>query len=387
MNKFLTLVIEGKDVKRFIARLYNQNIQFYEIEYFDNSVYIKVRYNDYLKITELKTIYSIKIYKYHGILKLYSFLKYYRLFIILFIIGIFSLYLLSNLIFDVCVVHEKEEIRNLVIEELKKYGIDKYHFTKKFDYNEDVVKKIINKYNDKIEWLEIERVGTKYFVKVEERKINSQNNDNLSRNIVAKKRGFLLKINASDGEVLKKINDYVNEGDILISGTIMNKDEIKGYVRANGQVFAETWYTATVEIPNSYKEILYTGKKQIGLKFKFLNNIFYFFNKFSSFNENKIFSFEHHFLPISFSINDFYESIIIDEIYTYDKAILKATSIARDKLLNSLGKDDEIIYEKSLKIYEEDSKIVVVIFFRVKEDITDYQIIVSNNENDDLSVE
>ena len=37
--------------------------------------------------------------------------------------------------------------------------------------------------------------------------------------------------------------------------------------------------------------------------------------------------------------------------------------------------EDKILYEKSLKITEEDSKIVIVIFFKVKEDITDYQAI------------
>ena len=42
-------------------------------------------------------------------------------------------------------------------------------------------------------------------------------------------------------------------------------------------------------------------------------------------------------------------------------------------ILQKIGEEDKILYEKSLKITEEDSKIVVVIFFKVKEDITDYQ--------------
>lgn len=378
MNKHITLRIRGKDVKRFIRNLYKQNISFYNIEYLKNEAYIRISYSDYLKIKEIKTIYEIEIVKYHGLLKIKEIFLFYRMFLIFLFIGGLFLIFLSHIIFDVEVVYEKEDIRNFVLNELKKYGIEKYRMVKPFYKNEEIVSNILKDNKDRIEWLEIENYGSKYIIKLEERKVKDNEILENPRNLVAKKKGMILNIKASSGEVVKKINDYVNEGDILISGTIMNKDKVKGYVAASGKVFAEVWYNVTVEIPNSYQEIKLTGDTKRNVKISFLNHDYYLFSKYSNFKEESIFSIGNKLLPISFSILNTNETIVTDEIYTEEKAILKASSIAREKLLESLGQEDEIISEKSLKIYEEDSKIIVVIFFKVKEDITSYQEIIPN---------
>ena len=44
--------------------------------------------------------------------------------------------------------------------------------------------------------------------------------------------------------------------------------------------------------------------------------------------------------------------------------------------MNSLSKDSKIILQKKLKLYEENSKIIIVVFHKVYEDVTDYQKIV-----------
>ena len=49
-----------------------------------------------------------------------------------------------------------------------------------------------------------------------------------------------------------------------------------------------------------------------------------------------------------------------------------AYELATNKLLDKLSEEDEIISKKILKKYEKDSKIEVEVFFRVKEDITDF---------------
>ena len=49
-----------------------------------------------------------------------------------------------------------------------------------------------------------------------------------------------------------------------------------------------------------------------------------------------------------------------------------AYELATNKLLDKFSEEDEIISKKILKKYEKDSKIEVEVFFRVKEDITDF---------------
>ena len=45
--------------------------------------------------------------------------------------------------------------------------------------------------------------------------------------------------------------------------------------------------------------------------------------------------------------------------------------LADKKIAQKLSEDDTVISKKILKKYEKDSKIIVEVFFRVKEDITD----------------
>ena len=76
---------------------------------------------------------------------------------------------------------------------------------------------------------------------------------------------------------------------------------------------------------------------------------------------------------------------VIDKIYTKDNAVTEASSIAKKRLKDNLGENIEILYEKNLKITEEDSKIIVVMFYKVYEDITAYQEIseiINNTETE-----
>ena len=65
------------------------------------------------------------------------------------------------------------------------------------------------------------------------------------------------------------------------------------------------------------------------------------------------------------------ETEVIDEEYTIDNVDDKAYLLAEEKIRQQLSKDDEVISKKILKKYEKNSKIIVEVFFRVKEDITD----------------
>ena len=59
-----------------------------------------------------------------------------------------------------------------------------------------------------------------------------------------------------------KLNDYVNKNEVIISGNITKKDEVKGRVKAEGTVYGETWYTVKVMLPRTYNNIIYTGKRK-----------------------------------------------------------------------------------------------------------------------------
>lgn len=375
MRNYYEIKITGKDMKRFLKTLHRMKIQLYKIEGEESSLLLWVDQEGLDAILKIKTIYQIQIVGYHGVFRMVYYFKKYRLFLLSMMTGILLISFLSHLTFDVQVVHVKEEMRNFIKEELKKEGIQPFRFQKSFDEQEQIVRKIIYNYRDKIEWLEIERVGTKYIAKVEERKYSPPNEDTEPRDIIAKKDGRILQIEASTGTILVAKDQYVKKGDILISGQIKNKDTVMARVHSTGKVYASTWYTVNVSLPYHYQEEIKTGRKKKALSVRFLSKDWTLFS-FDSYKNKKttpIFEIKNPLLPLSISWNEEEEVKKTEKVYTKDLALLEASSIARQKLQDQLGEDIEILYEKSLKITEEDSKIDIVVFLTVKEDITAYQ--------------
>lgn len=372
MNSLVTVQITGKNVKRFIQMLYKRGIRFYYLKFYSRYVEVTISYEDYLRLKEFRTIYEIHVISYKGLIRFQKILSTYKIFLGSFLIGLLLLVFLSHVIFQVEVIHDKKEVRDFIKDELKKNGIQKFSFVKTFDKGEDIVHDILRNHREKLEWLEIERIGTKYVVRVEERKMLDIHDENTPRDLIAKKKGVILSISATQGEVVKKVHDYVEAGDILVTGVIRNKDTIKGYVHAKGEVFAETWYNIRVEVPFAYKEIQKTGKNRNVLSLRFLNSDKRFLKTFETKQDSILFSLSNPLLPISISYIREEETKEEDSLYSYDLALLKAREVAVSNLQKRLGVKDEILYEKSLKNYEEDSKIVVEMFFKVKEDITSY---------------
>ena len=297
--------------------------------------------------------------------------------------GILLINFLSNIVFDIDIEHSKSEIRELILNDLKEFGIEKYHFKVSYDEKEKIIKKILKKETERIEWLEIDSVGTKYVVKVEERIKNEPIVDNKTQHIVAKKDAMILEIYAESGEIKVKKNDYVEKGDVLISGFITKDEEIKKKTKALGTVYGEVWYQVEINLPKVYKEIKYTNKKKRKVEVKFLNHNFLLFdiNPYKTYDTEGVTLLSNRILPISINYSTIKETKETVKRYTGKVGEEAAINLAEEKLKKKLSVNDTIISKKILKKKEKDSKIIIDIFFKVKEDITDTENI------DDINIE
>ena len=365
------LQITGHSLRYFLNYLIKNKIQLYYIQEEKSRLIIVISRKDYERLRGMKTTCNIKVLNRFGIEKIKYLVYKYRYLLLFFIIGLFLILFLSNIIFDVEVIHTKEEIRSLLYHDLEKYGIKKYNFVKTYNEKEKIKKKILDQEKDKIEWLEIDKIGTKYIINVEERKKRVVEDDVTPRDIVAKKDSMILTIDADNGEILKKKYDYVKKGDVIISGTIKNKEDEVSKVKASGQVFGEVWYKVMVDVPIHYYEEVETGRKTQVLSFKFLNrNISFGFGNYKNYNEDNYYLIKNQILPIGLSIATKREKKIINATYNINNVDKKAIELAEAKF----NKKD-ILLEKVLKKTVNNSKIVVEMFYKVKEDITDYKII------------
>lgn len=373
MNKY-RISIKGKNKERFLKFLIARKINLYNIVLTKEELKITVSEEDYKKVLKYKGLHEIKILNTYGVLKIKYIKDKYKYIILSSILMILILIFLSNLILKVEVIHQNEDIRNLILEDLNKYGLKKYNLKINYKKKEEIKNKILEKEKDKIEWLEIDNIGTKYIVRVEERKIKEEKTDNTKRDIISKKEAMILEIKSSNGEIIKKKYDYVQKGETIISGTIKNKDKEVAKVKAEGKVYGEVWYNVNVTLPTHYHEETRIGKVKRSLSIRIANLNFPKTKDRSFETEDKVLL-NNNLLPIKLVLEKSYKLKIIDKRFTINNSDKEALKIAENRLLKKLDKDSTILYKKVLKKTINNSTIIVDVFFKVKEDITDYSAI------------
>ena len=368
--------------KKSLNRLIRYDIHFKKIIYQNTGCLLFVDDNNYHKLEKFFKLYNISLIRVEGKKKYLFLFKKYHIFIISVILGIMFMYLLSNIIFDVEIMTNKENLKEIIRNELEKHDLKKYHFVKSFKEKEEIKKDILTNYKNQFEWIEIERNGSKYSVKLLERIIEKEETNNQYRHIVAKRNAVIKEIKATNGQIIKKVNDYVNRGDIIISGNIIKNDEIKNTVKAEGKIYGETWYNVSVELPRTYNKMIYTGNEYERFTLNLFDKRLFLFGKkdYANFEYEDKLILDSKILPFSLSKTKVKETKLDSYFYTYQDAYLKGLNLAREKLLDSLSRDSQILLQKKLKLYEENSKIIVEVFFKVYEDITDYKNIVIEGE-------
>lgn len=366
MNNLLWIKTKCNNYYNLIKKLNNLNIKIYDSIYKDNYVFLKVTYKDYNLIKKYIISYKFVIYKLNGIQKLKEVISKEKIFIISMIIGFITLFTLSNMIFKIEIIHENKEIRNLIKEELDNYNIKVLHFKKSYKELNKIRNEILDKYPDKLDWMEFVTNGLVISVKIEERIITNTNKDNKICNIIAYKSGVISDIYVESGEVKVQINDYVKKGDILIQGIINYNNENKRYTCAKGDIYITNWYTVNVTYPIKEKINVKTNKKRMNLTYE-INE-----NKHNIF-KNRLKTYESKYKKILdiFQFKLYLETqyeIKKEEINNTDETMLnKGIEKAISTLEKKLNKKDSIIDKKVLKKTKNNSTMDIEVFIVVKE--------------------
>lgn len=381
LNYFAGVVVihaKGRKIDRFLSYLYKLKISLLKIEYVDRqNILVKIYNNDLEKVINMKTTYDINVVGYEGKLRVKEGIKKHLFLLLSIIIGYLFLLFLTNIIFDVEVIHSNASVRNLIIDELAERNVKRWSFKKDFRGIEQIKREILSEYKDRIEWLEIENIGTKYIVKVEERKIRNIETNYIYQDIVSTKDAIIMKIEATEGEIIKHKNDYVRKGDVIISGRIMKGEEVSKLIKASGKIYGEVWYNIKVEHPLIYQNKIDTGKKQNIYKIMFLSHSLSLFDlhPFKSKISEISNVVSNPLIPFKIVKDTQKEIIIEDEIYTDGEALIKAEALAVKKMEEYLLEGEYIIRQTKLKYYIEDQKLYLEMFFKVYENIGEPRVI------------
>lgn len=366
MNDKVWIKASCDNYYKLINKIEKLSIKIYEIKYIEKIIYLKVTKKDYAKIKKYLISYKFKIEKNLGLQRIFDIIKQEKIFVISLVIGLLVFLCLKNMIVKINIVHENQEIRELISDELRENKIEILRFKKSYKKLDEIRQKILDKHPDKLDWMEFEIKGMTLNVKVEERIITDTKKNNEVCDIVAKKNGVISDIKILQGESQVLINDYVKEGDTLISGTIKYNEIDKRYTCADGEIYATTWYTGSVSIPFKYYEYENESDKRYNLVWEHNGNKHEIFrNRLENFNSNyktllKIFDF-NLYLDKQVSVAK------IEKEYTEEEALNEGVNKVVESVEKKLTKKDTIIDKKVLKKVKNNSTMDIDVFVVVKE--------------------
>ena len=228
--------------------------------------------------------------------------------------------------------------------------------------------KIKSDNKDIIDFIEIERKGMIYIVKVTEKVYERKNEEKGYCNIYAKKSGIIKTITVYKGTPLIKPGSYVKKGDLIVSGDILLNENVVSTVCASAKVYAESWYTVNEKIPLKYTKDTVTNKKRNNFIINFKDKDYVILkDRLKNFTSKEKLLFSGFGIKIYKRID--YEILKKEEKYSLKDAEKKALELAKEKVLLSLDEKDEILTEKVLQKSINDSIMNIDIFITTKENI------------------
>ena len=370
MINYFWISIKGKNVKKLLDTFIKQKINMTQIKYSKDEILLKVSYDDFKKIKNIKTSYKVDIIKTSGEKRILQLYQKYKVSLITFVMSVILIVFMSNFILFICIDTDNSKLKQDIKENLISNGVTIYTPKKSYTELKEVGTRIKDNNLDKIEWIELEQKGVSLYVKVIERFNNKSEESNDFKDIVASKDGYIRKIYSRKGQLMKNIDDYVKKGEVIISGNIFRNEKVAGKVKANGKVYAEVWYIVKASKNLNYIEKEEQAKGQEDLELK-INDY-----KMNIISIPRKISFEKK--SVLFKNNTFSLSLIKKKKYTLKKKKYKYKDLqnalenkAKYELNKTLKKDEYIISQKTLKKYIKNGKMNIEVFFRCYEDIAE----------------
>lgn len=193
---------------------------------------------------------------------------------------VLGLFLGSFFIWDFAVEGNETVPTERILRALEKYGVGLGAFGLSLD-GEDIRNHVLLDIPE-LSWITVNVSGCRANVQVRERVEPPELVDGKGpANVVARRAGLVLEVQALDGVAAVLPGNAVTEGQLLISG-VEDTDTFGARVLVGmGEVQARTWYSLTTEIPLTAVEKQYTGEEKAGISLIFGTHRVKFFSNSS----------------------------------------------------------------------------------------------------------
>ena len=247
---YVRITVEGYYIERFINICTTSKILIWNLKREKGiKLYLNIGIQDYYKAIKIakKLKCKVKIEKKRGLPFILNRYKKRKIFVISLFVILIALYTSSNYVWNIEIRVEDNMQLDNILEDVKMAGLETGMKKDKINVEETTNK--IRLSRDDISWIGIELKGTNAIVKVVKAKEAPEIIDEKDYcNIVAKRAGTITKIIAQNGTALVKPGDEVQEGQVLIQGTMEGKYTGIRYVHSLGEVEAIVKYEKTEKI-------------------------------------------------------------------------------------------------------------------------------------------
>ncbi|SDD19285.1 similar to stage IV sporulation protein [Terribacillus halophilus] len=393
---YVTVLIKGDRPELFLNQLVQEKILVWDIFKKDSQTCeAKIRKQDIsrLRMQRRGTGYKIQFRSKHGFPFLFSALLHKKPLILGMAFSILLIFFLSNTVWKIEIKGVSPELEHQIETKLDAYGVRLGAFKLTLGAPVDIQQRLLQDIPELL-WIGVQENGTTYSLEGVPKTIVEEGEQPGPRHLVAKKKGVIVDMFVSEGVPQVNVHDYVEPGDILVSGMIGNEpppvseeedktkpEDTRKPVAATGSIIARTWYNVSAAVPLEETYTVLSGKQeskyaiQFGDSFRlpiwgFGDSEFKDSQKQTSVRHLRFLRWE---LPIGITKTSEYERTTKQVKRTKDEAAAQAEKVAKQDLQLQVGAEADIISQKILHETVENGKVKLILYFQVNEDIATSQ--------------
>lgn len=394
---YVIVSVKGENIIKFLQHCHQRDLLLWKVEQRRSGELIAYLYSiDYPKVKEIAQEINIDL---NLLAKKGLFVRFFLLFqekekIVGFLAALILLFYFSNTVSHIHIAGVHSYLESEIDEQLKELGIVKGSFQIKAPPVVKVEQHLMERLPELL-YISVQKRGTIYTIEAIEKRKENKEEDHASADLIAKKSGFIRKMLIKNGQALVQVNDFVQKGDKLVRGELTFHEEEKEadqqedsiYVKAEGDVFANTWYEVDLvgNIAKSLEKLegnpithyhLNIGKLTIPLliwpkvKGKQIETL-------KQIHELKLFQRQ---LPIKLIEKTSYEKMTEETKQPIEEAKEKAIEFMKKDLKRKLGKESEIEKYYILHEVEDNGKVKLRLYVSVIENIAQTKRIDRSNE-------
>lgn len=378
---YITLIVEGFFIERFINICMNKKIFLQDIKR-ENNTYLKVKIlkSDFKEIRHIakKTKCKIKIEKKSGLPFVMNKYRKRKVFAVAVLVIAIFIFTLTKFIWNIEVIGNENIPKEEIISLAKEYGIDIGKL--KSNINIEKISNEIRLKRDDLSWVGITVKGTNVIITVKEGIETPEIIDkNEVCNIIASKDATISKMVVQNGTARVNVGDEVKAGDLLVEGIMESEISDPRPVHAEADIYGKFYFEKEKKESFVQNEKVKTGneeqKNEICIN-NFKINLYKRVSNFENYDtisaSKKIKLFSNFYIPIEIKKITNIETKMVQKTYSEEELKDKIIKELEEELEKEykLSNYDEKNKKREVEIQKEDDGLKVKIIYEVQEKIS-----------------